>query len=91
MIKELFEENHISGLQLCINTGVTSVDEISEQLINFGDITTSNKTDALTTVYSILNKGNFDFSFWFIFRMILWLNYFEDVNEYSFNLIFYSS
>ena len=62
VIKKLFDENQNSILRHCIEVEATSVDEISEKLIQFGDITTSNKMDALMRVYSMLLNGNLNFS-----------------------------
>ena len=62
MIKKLFDENQSSILRHCIDVGATSVDEISEKLITFGELTTSNKMDALMSVYSMLLNGNFNCS-----------------------------
>lgn len=66
VIKKIFDEDQISKFHHHIDTGATSIDEISEKLVQFGVITTSNKIGALMSVYSMLLKGNFDFSRWIV-------------------------
>ena len=57
ILHKIFDQKQISSLQQLVDSKVASVDEISDKLIKFGNITQNNRVDALLSVYSSLLKG----------------------------------
>ena len=59
LINKIFEKEQVASLQQLIDSKATSVDDISEVLMTFGEITRTRREDALLSVYSMLLNGKF--------------------------------
>ena len=71
--REIFnklEKEDISFLREAMNCDAKA-DEVMEALKKFGNITSSNKIDALMSIYSLLLKGQFKIKFGIILNRMI--------------------